>query len=81
VTSMVSAATVDFLERHPFPAVSTSIGVALALLLLFVLIAKELVRAAWPSTERAAFKATNVAAIPLLIVVILIIVERFRVLS
>jgi uncharacterized membrane protein YcjF (UPF0283 family) len=81
VTSTVTPTTVDFLQEHPFSAVSTSVGVALALLLLVLLISKELLRAAWPSPERASFKAIDVAVIPLLVVVVMIVLERFRILS
>jgi uncharacterized membrane protein YcjF (UPF0283 family) len=81
VTSVVTPVTVDFFERHSFSAVSTSVGVALAVLLLVLLASKELMRGAWPSPERASLKAVNVAAIPLLVVVVMIILERFWALS
>lgn len=81
MTATVTSATVDFLAGSTFAAVSVSVGVPMALLLLVLLACKELLRTVHTRLEPGALRVFDVVLAPLFVVVVLVVLERFRALT
>jgi hypothetical protein len=69
-----------FLSRGE-PALSRSVGVILFGVLVAALAARVLLQSAGPFTHRDALRLLGVVTVPLLIVFVVIVIERFRVLA
>lgn len=80
MTPSVPPPILDLL-RSGDAAASVSVGLVLLGVLLAALLAKVLLQSAAPVPRPEAFRLLNIVAIPLLLVFIAIVVERFRDLS
>ncbi len=80
MTPAVPPPVIEFLNRGDAQA-SRSAGLVVLGVLLIALIAKVMLQSATPLPRRDALRLLNVVSLPLLIVFLAIVVERFRDLS
>jgi hypothetical protein len=80
VTPSLPPAVLDFLAGGD-AAASRSVGVVLLALLLLALLNRVLVQSAEPFPRRELLRLLDLVTVPLLVVFILIVLERFRDLS
>ncbi|MGI8589173.1 MAG: hypothetical protein ACR2M0_16040 [Chloroflexia bacterium] len=76
MTSTVTDATIKAITGQSYDAFSVSVGVVVVLLLLGLITARELVRAAGGAEARGRMRALDVAVLPLLCAFGMIIILR-----
>jgi len=77
MTATVTELTRSLILSTPYDTLSTTVGVAAIVLLLFLLIQKEFIRAYSGPRSKAWMQASNIAILPLSLAFGLIVARRF----
>ena len=80
MTPSLPPVLLDFLGRGD-PAASRTVGVVLLALLILALLDRVLIQSAEPFPQRDVLRLLDLVTIPLVVVFVLVVLERFRDLS
>lgn len=81
MSSAFTKTTMSFLGSHSFTHISGWVAVVVLTLLIILLLEKEAVRAVVRSGPPSARRVFDVAALPLLVTLAVVVIQRFRVIG
>ncbi|HEU5004409.1 MAG TPA: hypothetical protein VFW71_16750 [Actinomycetota bacterium] len=81
MSSALTKTTLTFLGSHSFVRASGWVAVVVLTLLIILLVEKEAVRAVVRSGPPSARRIFDVAALPLLLTLAIVVIQRFRVIG